>query len=280
MDDKNKAKLPGLDLKKVHMDGADYEEWLKLTKQIPKNFPYESGKVWHEEWTELLRSVLNRIACEIEIKGIDSNFCEQDKTILEMLTCFKDCLSLLYDEYIRVGNQNDIHIGYFCSILCYLQALFECYSRESFLEEVTRARCYYKIVLSQIYNSDRDFRLIVNFTHIHYECFILIKELQMVRPNIQEVQKFWNTISNLFRSEEKEFKKHMCSKECLESYQKACLLVNITEAFRNPEILTDTVDNMRQSFLDQIHMINKEVLDKIRAIYDNAWEKSRNMNRE
>lgn len=127
---------------------------------------------------------------------------------------------------------------------------------------------------------NRNFWFIVIFSHIYYECRILIKDLSIHYQNKWEVESFLDYLCNLFESTEMEYNKSMHSEECLSLYQKANIFIKIIYAYRteNTQILVNEVKNMRTSFFDQIH-IEKEMSNIIKAIYDNAEEELKNISK-
>lgn len=270
-DDKNKTKSASLYMDKIFINWMHGQDPQPLIENIPENVSGISYEYWHEEWIVLIQKLLDKIECGIDLKRYD-NMYVPEKNILELFNCFRDCLCLLYKEYIRAGNPNDLHIGYYCGIFHYLRALYEYSLTQNYLDEVKKARQYYGQVHSQISDSDSDFRFIVIFSYIRYECCIFLKDLLISHPSIQDIQYWWDDIYNLFESTEREYNNHhLNSAECLSSYQKANIFIKIIQSSEkgDSKILVDAIENMRSSFNEQIY-IDKRKLDNINAIYDNA----------
>lgn len=285
-DDKNETNSARLYFNKISLEWMNGQEPQSLIEQIPKkvwNIPHEYRQ---KEWTKILDKILDKIECGIDIKGLDNltsyvlddksgnnSIYNQDNSISEMLNCFQVVLHLLIIECA-----DDLRIKYYRGIFYYLQALYKCDSANDFLDDVNKAHSYYKQLFSYEDDMNRDFWFIVRFSHIYYECRILIKDLTIHHPSIQEIQSCFGYLCNLFESTEIEYNKSMHSEECLAVYQKANMFIMIIQAYRtgNNEILVNAVKNMRTSFFDQVH-INKKMSDTIRNVYDNTEKGLKNI---
>lgn len=285
-DDKNETNFARLYFNKISLEWMNGQEPQPLIEQIPKkvwNIPHEYRQ---KEWTKILDKILDKIECGIDIKGLDNltsyvlddksgnnSIYNQDNSISEMLNCFQVVLHLLIIECA-----DDLRIKYYRGIFYYLQALYKCDSANDFLDDVNKAHSYYKQLFSYEDDMNRDFWFIVKFSHIYYECRILIKDLTIHHPSIQEIQSCFGYLCNLFESTEIEYDKSMHSEECLAVYQRANMFIMIIQAYRtgNNEILVNAVKNMRTSFFDQVH-INKKKSETIRSVYDNTEKGLKNI---
>lgn len=285
-DDKNETKSSRLYFNKISLEWMNGQDPQPLIDQIPKNvsnIPYE---YWQEEWIRIIQKILDKIECGIDIKGIDNlisyvlddkpvdnSIYNQDNSISEMLNCFQVVLGLLIIECA-----DDLRIKYYRGIFYYLQALYKCDSANVFLDDINKAHSYYKQLCSHEKDINREFWFIVRFSHIYYEFRILIKDLTIHHPSMQEIQSCFGYLRNLFESTEIEYNKSMHSEECLAVYQRANMFIMIIQAYRtgNNEILVNALNNMRTSFLDQVH-IDKKMSDTIRNVYDNTEKELKNI---
>lgn len=288
-DDKNETESARLYFNKISLEWMNGQDPQPLMDQIPKkvsNIPHE---YWQEEWIKIIRKILDKIECGIDIKGLDdlagyvlddkpanNNIYSQDDSISEVLNCFQVVLGMLITE--SEDPSNDLRIKYYRGIFYYLHALYNCESANIFLDNVNKACSYYKQLFSHEDDMNRDFWFIVRFSHIYYECRILIKDLTIHHPSRQEIQEYFDYLCNLFESTEIEYNKSMHSEECLAVYQRANMFIKMMQACRtgNLEILVNGVKNMRTSFFDQVH-IDKEMSDTIRNVYDNAEKGLKNI---
>lgn len=274
----SETKSAGLYLFEIFVEWMNGQDPEPLIAQIPKRVSGISYKDWAEGFIPLLQKLLEKVEDGIIYKVFYDNMSGQDKAISKVLTSFKSCLSWLQMEYMHAGNPNHLRVGYYCSIFHYLRALCEYSSAQTFFEEVSNARWYYGQVHSQISDSDGDFRFIVIFSHIFYECCIF-KDSLMFYPSIQDIQYWWNDIYNLFESTEKEYNKYLHSEECSSSHDRAYLFIETLKSAEKGNIkeLVEEVENIRSSFKDQIH-IDKREQDKKTAVFDNAITGLNNIN--
>ena len=288
-DDKNETESARLNFNKISLEWMNGQDPQPLIDQIPKkvsNIPHE---YWQEKWIKIIRKILDKIECGIDIKGLDdlagyvlddkpanNNIYSQDDSISEVLNCFQVVLGMLITE--SEDPSNDLRIKYYRGIFYYLHALYKCDSANDFLDHINKAHSYYKQLFSYEDDMNRDFWFIVRFSHIYYECRILIKDLTIHHPSIQEIQSCFGYLCNLFESTEIEYNKSMHSEECLAVYQRANMFIMIIQAYRtgNNEILVNAVKNMRTSFFDQVH-INKKMSETIRSVYDNTEKGLKNI---
>lgn len=288
-DDKNEVKSASLYLQKIFIEWMNGKDPQPLISQIPKmvsNIPYG---YWQEGWIKILWKILDKLECGIDIKRLDNLICymsddmpvknniySQDNSISEMFNYFQETLALLIVEC--ADSSNDLRIKYYRGIFHYLQALYESDSANIFLDNVIKARLYYKQLF--LHKINIDFWLIARFSHIYYECRILIKELSIHCPNKWEVELCRDYLCNLFESTEIDYNKSMHSEECLSLYQKANIFIKMISVCRtgNNEILMNAVNNMRSSSTDQIH-VDKEMSDTINNVYENAIDGLNNISK-
>lgn len=110
-DDKYETKSASMYLNKVSIEWMNGQDPQPLIDQIPEKVPNISHEYWQEEWIKIIRKILDKLECGIDIKGLDNLICftpndkhidnnmySHDVLIVEMFHGFHGIMALLLIE--------------------------------------------------------------------------------------------------------------------------------------------------------------------------------------